>query len=203
MTTQPAYKPGYFADILAKGSVAGILPGRDKKAREWFRNRGRRTNVEASKIIKESRNANRVRIEISTGRMYLFKYDPKTKDKLPYWDQYPLVFPIKKYPQHFLALNLHYAPPTYRAKIMDLLWEITNNKKYDQSTKIMLTYAMMQSLSKLRPLQPCLKMYLMDHVRSSIVEVYAPEWDFTIFLPLAKWQKNSAAKVYRDFKKKI
>ena len=44
----------------------------------------------------------------SAGRMSMFIYDPKLKDKLPYYDTFPLVLPIETYSNGFLGINLHY-----------------------------------------------------------------------------------------------
>src|SRR5215475_9334221 len=53
------------------------------------------------------------------GRMILFQYDPKLKDKLPFWDEFPLGFPIDIYNNGYLMLNMHYLPLPQRARLMD------------------------------------------------------------------------------------
>ena len=35
----------------------------------------------------------------------------------------------------FLWLNLHYLPPVLRAKMLDALMDITNNTKFDKTTR--------------------------------------------------------------------
>ena len=42
------------------------------------------------------------------GRLNMFLYDPKYKDKLPYYDVFPLVLPIQRYSDGFLGINFHY-----------------------------------------------------------------------------------------------
>lgn len=192
------YEPGFFAKTLAQGAVAGYLPGRIK-SRNWFREKGKTLKMSGSKALKEAQ-ADRERNTVVVGRLYLFRYDAKHKKTLPYWDSYPLIFPIKRARNGlFLGLNLHYAPPIWRAKIMDALYTVSNNKKYDQTTKLALTYNIMKSASKFKPLMPCLKAYLMDHVQSQFVEIYAPEWDICLHMPLAKWNKATAAEVYKNY----
>ena len=61
------------------------------------------------------------------GEMYMFSYDPKYKDVLPYYDMYPLVIPIEMYADGFLGLNLHYLPPLARARLLDSLKKVANN----------------------------------------------------------------------------
>ena len=49
----------------------------------------------ANQIKKETgRNRNRFLI----GGLYFFYYDAKYADKLPYWDAFPLVMPLERYP---------------------------------------------------------------------------------------------------------
>lgn len=198
-----SYNPGYFSTILARGRILGHAPGKNKESREWFREKGKTLRAGADYLIAEAPKGRTNDKKPRHGRMFLFKYDAKHKATLPYWDSYPLVIPIEEYDDGFLAINLHYAPPIFRAKIMDALYEITNNKKYDQTTKIRLTYSLMKSTSKFKPLGPCIKRYLYTHVRSSFMEIYAPEWDAVLMMPLAKWNNASARVVYSDYKSKV
>ena len=41
------------------------------------------------------------------GRLNMFTYNPKHKKTLPYYDTFPLVLPIEKYPDGFLGINFH------------------------------------------------------------------------------------------------
>ena len=58
------------------------------------------------------------------GKMYMFMYDrPKGKDKLPYYDYFPLTICVKRYPTGFMGVNLHYLAPRYR----HYLWMVYMN----------------------------------------------------------------------------
>ena len=57
------------------------------------------------------------------GNMYFFFYNPKHKKTLPWYDTFPLVFPIKSFSDGFLGLNMHYLAPKDRAILMDQLKE--------------------------------------------------------------------------------
>lgn len=48
------------------------------------------------------------------GKMYFFQYDPKLKNKLPYYDRYPLIFCVRPLKDGFHGLNLHYLSYKYR-----------------------------------------------------------------------------------------
>jgi len=135
------------------------------------------------------------------GSMMMFFYDPKHKDKLPYYDTFPLVIPVEKADGGFKGLNLHYIPPVLRAKFLDSLLDVVNNKKYNESTRFTLTYRLLKGASKYRYFQPCFKHYLLEHVKSRFAQVPAPEWEIATFLPTASWKKASAGRVYSDSRK--
>jgi len=135
--------------------------------------------------------------------MQMFFYDPKHKDKLPFYDSFPLTIVLSPAPKGFMGLNLHYIPPTLRAKFLDSLLDITNNSKYDETTKFNVTYNTLKRASKFKYFKPCIKHYLAGNVRSRFAEVHAPEWEIAAFLPTADWQKTSAAAVYSSSRKMI
>ena len=179
----------------------GITP-RTQQSREWFRKKtAQMRRVNRSQLMREEP------IELNNrqivGSMYMFFYDPKLKKTLPYYDSFPLVIVLGPAEGGFLGLNLHYLPPVLRAKFLDGLLDITNNKRYDDSTKFKMSYAMLKRASKLKYFKPCIKHYLNEHVRSRFARVPAPEWEIATFLPTADWQKASASKVYSDSRRKI
>lgn len=191
-----------FDDIVSNGMRTGQVPARTKAAREWYRNQTK-DMVKRVNERKLMSNADRDRQDAIIGNMYLFSYDAKHKDTLPYWDRLPLIFPFKKVKGGFYGINLHYLPPRLRARLMDALYEHTNNNRYDETTKINLSYQLLKSVSKMRYFKPCVKMYLDSHVKSNFMYIYPSEWDIAIFLPLARFQKRTANRVYADSEKSI
>lgn len=190
-----------FKELELQAFRAGITP-RSKESRDWFRRKAnslRRINRNALMREEPIQLSNRRLI----GSMQMFFYDPKTKDKLPYYDSFPLAIVVKPAPGGFLGLNLHYLPPALRAKFLDAILDVTNNTKYDDDTKFDLTYRMLTKSSKFKYFKPCVKHYLNSNVRSRFATVPAPEWEIATFLPTADWQKAGAAKVYADSRKMI
>ena len=51
------------------------------------------------------RTATKKKGTVTLGKMYLFRYDPKFKRTLPFYDRFPLVFVIKGGKNSFLAIN--------------------------------------------------------------------------------------------------
>lgn len=130
------------------------------------------------------------------GSMYLFEYDPKHKDKLPFWDTYPLVVPIHYYNDGFLGINLHYLPPNARIALLQELFRYTNNDKFDRTTRINVSYNMLKRFSvRLSGDNGILKRYLYGHVRSSFNQVAPEEWIQAASLPLQRWQQNSSPRL--------
>jgi len=140
---------------------------------------------------------------IITGNMYLFAYDPKTKEDLPYYDRFPLVFPFRRVPDGFYGINLHYLPPLLRAKLMDALYDTVNNDNMDETTRLRINYRILQSAAKFRYFEPCVKHYLNNHVKTRFLKVDPTQWDVALFLPLERFAKANKLKVYADSKKKI
>ena len=200
-----------FDDILLKGIRAGQVPARTAAAREWYRDqamgvtRTARNRSQGDRLIRElkrdteRRQDNQFRI----GNMYLFAYDPKHKDTLPYYDRFPLIFPINKAKGGFLGINMHYLPPILRAKLMDQLYTILNNKNFDETTKLRASYKILAGASKFKEFKPTIKHYLNQHVRTKPAYINPSEWDIALFLPTQKFVGASATKVYADSRKII
>ena len=137
------------------------------------------------------------------GNMYMFQYDPKHKETLPYYDTFPLVVVIGPAKGGFLGLNLHYLPPQLRAKLLDGLMDITSDKRYNDSTRFKASYELLARSAKLKYFKPCLKHYLNEQVKSNFALVPAPEWEIATFLPTADFRKANNFKVYSDSKAMI
>jgi len=174
---------------------------RTQESREWFRRRVANLRPNRSELMKEE--PLQLKNQGVVGNMYMFFYDPKTKDTLPYYDSFPLVIVVGPAEGGFYGLNLHYLPPTLRAKFLDSLLDVTNNKIYNESTKFQISYNMLQRAAKMKYFKPCFKHYLNSHVRSRFAMVEAPEWEIATFLPTADFQKATKAQVYVDSKRKI
>ena len=191
-----------FDEILMRGVKAGQLPAKTEEARKWYRDTAQEyKKLNEREIMREG--GARLTTRLIPGRLYMYYYDPKYKNELPYYDRFPLVFPFAKTEGGFMGLNMHYLPLTYRAKLMDALYEVTNNNRYNETTKLKFSYDILNSSSKFRYFKPCVKHYLTDHVRSKYMQVEAQAWDLALFLPLERFQKATKNKVWADSKATI
>lgn len=193
-----------FNRILQQGIRQGVVPAQTKVAREWYRNAAKKliTKISPSKFEKRM-DESRVTSDMELGYMYAFAYDPKYKKTLPYYDTFPLIFPVEFQQDGFLGINFHYLPPPLRAKLMDALYSNLTNKKYDDTTRIRITYSILQSAAKYRFFKPTLKKYLRSQVRSNFLEIHANEWDIALFLPTESFKKADIQKVWSESRKNI
>ncbi len=187
-----------YLDKLKDAIKTNQVSARAKAAGDWFRSivnrtKGKFSSETPEKILQRSESM------VSTsvlGKMYFYSYDPKWKDDLPWYDTFPLVFPIEKYNNGFLGLNFHYLAPKDRAILMDQLKMYANNKKYDETTKLKLTYNMLKGFTKIKRAKPTVHRYLTSKVKSKYVLVNADEWEVALFLPVERFRKASKKKVW-------
>ena len=78
---------------------------------------------------------------------------------------------------------------------MDSLNKYATNDRYDRTTRLNLSY---QLLKRFGRAVPCVKRYLGDHVVSETVRIDADEWEIAIYLPVERFQKESARTVWKD-----
>jgi hypothetical protein len=194
-----------FDDILLKGIRSGQVPARTRQARDWYRSQAdkvARSSVSETKIIRqmgEDRYESRFRI----GQMYTFIYDPKHKETLPYYDRFPLIFPINRAKGGFLGLNFHYLPLPLRANLMDALYEVSSNQNYNETTKMQVSYSVLNGAAKYREFKPTVKHYLTSQIRTKLVYIHPTEWDIALFLPTERFEKASKGRVWADSRKII
>jgi hypothetical protein len=191
-----------FTDIIRKGVRAGQIPAHTEEAREWYRNTAAKIKTLNERSFLKG-DPGRLTSQPILGSMYMFFYYPKWDKELPFFDTFPLVFPYEKAPGGFMGLNMHYLPLQLRANLMDGLYEFANNDKYDETTKLGLSYQLMKKVAKINFFKPCVKRYLSSHMRSKFMYIQPIEWDIALFLPTERFKKESKEFVWADSKKKI
>lgn len=188
-----------FTDIVNKGRTSANSPGFD--AVDWFRKKASVTmGINTSRLVAGNKEYQTTRIV--PGHLYMFGYDAKMKEELPFYDRFPVVFPFSRDATSFTGINLHYLPLAYRARLMDALYQIVTDQKFNDKTRLRLTYRILQSSSKFKYFEPCVKKYLYSHVRTKFLQVPSNEWDIALFLPLERFTV-SKNKVFRDTMSKI
>ena len=136
----------------------------------------------------------------SAGRMCMFFYDPKTRQKLPFYDIFPLVLPVDTFRGGFVGLNFHYLPYGLRYKLLEQLQQFATNKKFDETTRLQVTY---NSVKNIGLIKPAIKKYLWRQVQSNFLRVDVDEMAIAIYLPVAQFKKASLSRVFADSRRKI
>lgn len=188
-----------FTDVL-KNTISPSTA--QENSRTWLREQAQ-TVRQVNNPRNMLQNNDRLVTNIGVGRMYLFMYDPKTKEDLPYFDRFPLIFPFRKVTGGFYGINMHYLPHMLRAKLMDALYTVANNRNNDDTTKLRLSYQILESTSKFRYFKPCVKHYLNNHVKSRFLWVPAEQWDTALFLPLERFVGANKQQVWRDSRRMV
>jgi len=155
-----------------------------KEPYQWYRNRIKELGTPSqAQLIRDGKITGRVNF----GALNMFIYDPKLKNKLPYYDTFPLVLPIEKYRDGFLGINFHYLPYALRAR---LLSRLDPNANYS-------------ALKNVRLVKPTLKRYLNSNVRSRFRKLEEEDFMTAIMLPVQRFKKSSVNKVWSDSRKVI
>lgn len=139
---------------------------------------------------------------ILPGYMYMFFYDAKLKDSLPYWDRFPLVLPFKKVNEGFYGINLHYVTYGVRFKLLGYLTELTS-KQVNEDVRLKLNWSFLNSASNLAPVKACVKQYLSSHVESRFLKIKSSDWVTASQLPVERFVGASKTKVWQESRKKF
>jgi hypothetical protein len=177
----------------------GLEP-RTSEARDWLKAKVKSLSPSRTALMKDRDN---LKDKSMIGRMYFYFYDPKLKDMLPYYDRFPLVIPIERYQDGFLGLNLHYISPKQRVILLDKLSNFLNNHKYDETTRLRLSYDHLRNASTIYEGLPCIKKYLYKQVKSRFLEITADEWDIAALIPYEYFDGATKNKVWTDSRKKF
>jgi len=190
---------GRLFDKLEQEAFRAGIAARTKASMEWFRSTVSNRKVSRAALIGDGPT----RSKQVYGSMYNFQYDPKTKQTLPYYDRFPLCIPVQKAKGGFYGLNLHYLHPLIRAQFLDELYDITNNNKYDRTTKMKVTYQLLKSTSRMRFFKPCLKHYLSNQIQSPLLLIEPADWEIAIFLPTESFRKVDKNTVWNESRSKF
>jgi hypothetical protein len=175
-----------------------------KRSRSWFEKQVAamaQQGITPQKVLKGEPTD--LKTNIVPGSLYMYIYDPKLKEELPYYDRFPLVFPFRKVQGGFLGLNMHYLPYDLRIKLLDNLLVFKNNARWDETTKIKYSWALIDGVSRFAAAKPCVKHYLSGHVRSQFRQIYSEDWATAMLLPVERFVGASKQQVWADSRRII
>lgn len=188
-----------FQQLAEKGRAEGIDDTiRQRDTRTWFRTAAQEVRtVDKNRMMRDKNNTvDKINVN-NIGKMCMFFYDPKWKKELPYYDIFPLIFPLSFDSTGFMGINLHYLSPILRAKLMDALYKTVSDRRYDENTKLKISYELLNSAARYKYFKPCVKKYLWEHVQSKFLDIPIRMWDAALMLPTERFQKKSKQNVWK------
>lgn len=193
-----------FSDIVKRrgqGLAQAIRAG-TQAARDWYRKTAQTiTGIDVNEVLRSNPDRFHKSTRLgrdSIGKMVMFFYNPKLKDELPFYDKFPLIFPIgpsknpKMKGKAFLGINMHYLPYNLRAQLMDALYKELTKRGQSEDQRFRISWEILKGLSRFSLVKPCIKMYLYDHVKSRFFIVHPDEWDAVLCLPLERFERGGA-----------
>ena len=192
-----------FQRILKEGIEEGFKPGESQKSKEWFREQAAKLkDIRPERLV---RRPGAVKNQKSTfwrpGELYMFRYDPKGKETLPYYDRYPLVMIIDIYEEGFLGVNFHYLPPELRAILMDKMYRYKNREEFDEQMRLLIDYQKLKRLPGRPYYKAATKRYINNRVVGRFIKVHPAEWDLVLMLPTDRFIKARRTRVWQDSRK--
>lgn len=167
------------------------------KSIAWYRKQIKGLGVSQSSLLNDP--ARKV-TKLTPGYLYLFSYDPKGKDKLPFYDTFPLSFVFNIDSVGFHGINFHYLPYDVRFKLFDAMMLTSTNKTIDDKTRLRLNWQQLSNASKFPAVRPAVKRYLFSHVGSRFIQIPITDWKTALLLPVESFVGSSKQKVWQNSK---
>ena len=184
-----------FDTLQANAFRAGIK-ARTRQSRKWFQANVKNLQVTRPSLLQD-KALSRTSVPIR-GNMYMYFYDPKHKETLPYYDRFPLTIMVDAAPGGFYGLNLHYLNYNTRARFLDELMALGPEKSTESSRLTKIRYNLLSGVQKYKEFKPCFKHYLGAHVKSQFARVPMTDWEIAIFLPVEQFKKKSKGSVWNE-----
>ena len=180
-----------FQDIRASA-------GEQDRSFRWYQNAVRKMANGINTFAEVSRtDIGEFTSRLEPGNMYMFQYDPKYKDTLPYYDRFPLCLPFDDISGGFVGINFHYLPYMMRAQLLGNLLNFTD-KALTEKSKIEVSWSILKNAGRFPQVKPSVKKYLYSQVQSRFVKINPEHWRASIFLPTHDFAKSGQQQVYRD-----
>jgi hypothetical protein len=184
-------------DTLQAGAQRAGVTARTNKSRKWFQSKIKDLSMPSRRQLLKDDALTRTNREIA-GNMYMYFYDPKLKQTLPYYDRFPLTIMVEPAPGGFYGLNLHYLNYNVRARFLDELMDLGPAKSTESTRLRRLRYKLLASTRTYKEFKPCFKHYLTNHIRSPLSRIPMTDWEIAIFLPVEQFKKKSKATIWAE-----
>jgi hypothetical protein len=176
---------------------------RQRKSKAWFDDKIKA--MDSSRVTPNSIMTREGSLNLTSrlipGKLYAYYYTALNKNTLPYYDQFPLVFPFSKTNETFHGLNMHYLDYQMRFALFNELLKISKKTTINETSKLQFHWETIRGVSNLAPAQACVKQYRFDHVRSQFLEISPKDWATALLLPLARFSGSNQKAVWQESKR--
>lgn len=132
-------------------------------------------------------NSKRRSSNLIPGKMYLFMYQAKHADTLPYYDQFPLVIPFARDAETTTGLNFHYLNYRMRFILLRNLLDFSTSKKLTEKDKLIMSWNLIKGAARYAPAAPAVHKYRFDHIRSAFLEIPTTQWFTALLMPVERF----------------
>lgn len=188
---------GLYTDTFRKNQYN--IQNAVQQSRSWFQQQALllgKQGIQPQRLIRSEPSRNVARIV--PGEMYLFNYDAKHAEDLPYWDMFPLVFPFRRLRDGFIGLNMHYLPYQLRVQLLDRLMDFRTNKTLNENTKLKYSWSTINAASRYANAIPCVHRYLLTQIQSPLKKIDSQDWATALMLPVERFVGASKQQVWSN-----
>jgi hypothetical protein len=173
--------------------------GDKERSAQWYQTQVSKLGaINTNQLLRQGKLVNR----IIPGFMYLFGYDPKLNETLPYYDSFPLVLPFRIIEGGFMGLNLHYMPYMLRMRMLQYMHQYASDPNMNEKTRLRFTWKIVEGSSRLKPLANCVKHYLTEQVRTRFLIIPYNDWIIASQLPIENFVGARKTEVWRQERRK-
>jgi hypothetical protein len=178
------------------------LAGGEERSVNWYRDQVRQlvprrfADSALTQFIRKGEQ-DRKSMKPIYGTMNFYYYEPKHgekgTDKLPYYDVFPLVIPIKRLSGGFLGINFHYLSIPLRIKLLERIEPMAKEGRMMGWGRV----------ARLKLVKPCIKRYITGRVGSRFLKIDKEDFLLASLLPVQSFKKETWRTVHRRSRSSI
>lgn len=203
MVQTPPRNRKYFEDLVELARDNEVFNKRTLQALTWHKNKVKEKFGSKDILPDAFFDKKNYPNKPIPGNIVTFRYAPKLKNTLQYYDEFPLVLIVKLVPGGFLGLNFHYLHPIDRATYMSKLAKY--EKPFSDGTiKINITrYSALKTVCNIPFHKECIKAYKTSNIKTMFYTLTPEEWDIALFLPTEKFIKKKKQDVWKESTQRV
>ena len=126
------------------------------------------------------------RVQMLRFNMFFYDPQPELKTNLPYFDMFPLVYPLRRFGDGFTGINVHYLPPAFKEDFYNIFSRFATDDNMDDKTLYRATWS---KISRFKVMRPLIRRYSYQSIMSKFLVLNATEVPIALLLPLQRFVK--------------